>query len=687
MAYTFNPVVKPAAWAALIFCVQAAQAAQRVEVENRLSKAASTETLAERAGLAPDELRAARSQRYANGLVVTRHQQFYQGVPVWDAFVVDHGNTERKHGPAVLGSVLHKIAEDLPSARPAFSADDALQQAKSSIQQFSTQGDEAKLFVKTGDDGVARLAYLVSFLVRDGKKLTRPHFFIDANLGTVLEQWDGLTTASATGPGGNLKTGQYLYGTNRPALDVASDCAMNNLNVVTVNLEGAAPETVNNTPYKFTCPNNTYKTINGGYAPLNDVHAHATATYRMYMAYFSFPPVPAPMIARAHVGQSYENAVWTGTSANFGDGATTFYPLVSLDVVAHEFSHGFTASHSGLVYNITQSGGMNEAFSDMAGEAAEYYLNGSNDFLVGQQITKTMPYLRNMGSPTLDGLSLEHAFYYAAQNPHYTSGVYNKAFQKLATTPGWNTRKAFEVMVDANRLYWGPNSRFDDGVCGVQNAASNRGYAVADVTAAFNTVGAYCNFVYQPVVQQLYFAQFGRPADPAGQANFANALQSLGALSYLAGLEYSYTQNSTGIRGLIDSLGSSGESLALYPTAQALVGGVFANVANRAPTASEQTYWVDKLNSGAITRGFASLSIARTLFETGGADKETLRRKSVVALYFTTAVDTSTEIAAYSGSAAAAKARTMLSGVTASTNVATYQATANAALASIVAGN
>ncbi len=33
---------------------------------------------------------------------------------------------------------------------------------------------------------------------------------------------------------------------------------MNNLNVITVNLERADPQTVDSTPYKFTCPTNIY---------------------------------------------------------------------------------------------------------------------------------------------------------------------------------------------------------------------------------------------------------------------------------------------------------------------------------------------------------------------------------------------------------------------------------------------
>ena len=66
----------------------------------------------------------------------------------------------------------------------------------------------------------------------------------------------------------------------------------------------------------------------------------------------------------------------------FGDGGTTFYPLVSLDVASHEFSHGFTSQNSNLTYS-GQSGGINEAYSDIAGAAAEFYMRGSTDFLVG----------------------------------------------------------------------------------------------------------------------------------------------------------------------------------------------------------------------------------------------------------------------------------------------------------------
>jgi pseudolysin/vibriolysin len=129
----------------------------------------------------------------------------------------------------------------------------------------------------------------------------------------------------------------------------------------------------------------------------------------------------------------------------------------------------------------------------MAGEAAEFYMNGGNDFLVGSEIFKANGALRYMADPTKDGRSIGHASQYNdSLDMHLSSGVYNKAFYLLSTKAGWNTRKAFEVMVDANRLHWTANSTFDQGACGVEKAALSRGYVVADVTAAFETVGVSC---------------------------------------------------------------------------------------------------------------------------------------------------------------------------------------------------
>ena len=53
---------------------------------------------------------------------------------------------------------------------------------------------------------------------------------------------------------------------------------------------------------------------------------------------------------RIHFGRDFENAFWDGKVITFGDGASVFYPLVTMDIMAHELGHGFTEQHSGLIY-------------------------------------------------------------------------------------------------------------------------------------------------------------------------------------------------------------------------------------------------------------------------------------------------------------------------------------------------
>ncbi|WP_434299598.1 M4 family metallopeptidase [Corallococcus exiguus] len=234
------------------------------------------------------------------------------------------------------------------------------------------------------------------------------------------------------------------------------------------------------------------KNINGAYSPLNDAHYFGSVIFNMYQAYVGKAPLTFQLTMRVHYGSNYENAFWNGSAMTFGDGYTTFYPLVSLDVGAHEVSHGFTEQNSGLIYS-GQSGGINEAYSDIAGEAAEYYMRGTNDFLVGAEIFKSSGALRYMANPPQDGRSIGHASnYYNGLDVHYSSGVYNKAFYLLATTPGWGTVKAFQVFARANDLYWGPSTDFNQGACGVQTAAQDYGFNVSNVASAFAAVGVSC---------------------------------------------------------------------------------------------------------------------------------------------------------------------------------------------------
>ena len=436
------------------------------------------------------------------GVRNTRYQQTYRGVPVFGEQVIvsEDGSGEVR---ALFGQKVEGLASEIGSVQGKLGSAQALAIGKraglGNRTLIENQKSEKVIFVD--DNGRAHLAYFVSYFADSlaGGSPTRPFIIVDANNGKILKQWENLQHALiGTGPGGNAKTGQYEYGTTFGYNDVTQSgttCTMSNTNVKTVNLNHG---TSGSTAFSYTCPRNTVKAINGAYSPLNDAHYFGNVVFNMYQAYMAAPPLTFQLQMRVHYSNNYENATWNGSAMTFGDGASTFYPLVSLDVSAHEVSHGYTEQQSGLVYS-GQSGGMNEAYSDMAGEAAEYFMHGSNDFLVGAQIFKGTGALRYMANPPQDGSSIGHASNYTSgMDVHYSSGVYNKAFYLLATKAGWNTQKAFQVFARANRDYWTASSTFNQGACGVETAATDLGYTKADVTAAFTSVGVSCGTTPPP---------------------------------------------------------------------------------------------------------------------------------------------------------------------------------------------
>ncbi len=428
-----------------------------------------------------------------------RYQQTFRGLPIFGEQVIVSEYTDGNL-KTLFGRKIDGLASEISAGKPRLGSQRALAIGKSAglgarVGFMRTSNESADLMIHIDDNGAARKAYVVSYFADTarGGSPTRPTVIVDADTGRIIKQWENLQHALVgTGPGGNTKIGQYEYGTNYGFLDVAQSgttCTMNNTNVKTVDLNGGTSGT---TAFSYTCPRNTVRTINGAYSPLNDAHYFGGVVFNMYQAYMGQAPLTFQLLLQVHYATNHENAYWTGTGMLFGDGLNTFYPLVSLDVVGHEVSHGYTQQNSGLIYS-NQSGGINEAFSDMAGEASEYYMRGSNDFKVGYDIKKGTGALRYMNNPPLDGVSIGHASnYYAGMGVHYSSGVYNKAFYTLATTAGWNTQKAFKVFARANDLYWTSSTDFNQGACGVQTAAADLGYTVANVTAAFTAVGVTC---------------------------------------------------------------------------------------------------------------------------------------------------------------------------------------------------
>lgn len=182
-----------------------------------------------------------------------------------------------------------------------------------------------------------------------------------------------------------------------------------------------------------------------------DAHWGVSSTYDYFKNTFnrnSYNNAGAALKSYVHYSSAYENAYWSGSAMVYGDGASTFSPLTSLDVTAHELGHAVCEYSADLVYS-RESGALNEGLSDIWGAVVENaFAPTKQNFLIGEDITKVSPfYLRSMSNPN-SGLSAQPdtylgTYWKAATSSctptqsndqcgvHYNSGVLNHFFYIL----------------------------------------------------------------------------------------------------------------------------------------------------------------------------------------------------------------------------------------------------------------
>jgi zinc metalloprotease ZmpA len=151
---------------------------------------------------------------------------------------------------------------------------------------------------------------------------------------------------------------------------------------------------------------------------------------------------------RVHYGTRLSNAFWNDGCfcMTYGDGnGTQFGPMVGLDVAAHEMSHGVTSRTARLVYS-GESGGLNEATSDIFGTLVEFYAGNSQDtgdYLIGEKVVRPglgRDALRYMDKPSKDGSSVDHwSSSVGGISVHHSSGVANHFAYLLAEGSGTKT--------------------------------------------------------------------------------------------------------------------------------------------------------------------------------------------------------------------------------------------------------
>ncbi len=347
------------------------------------------------------------------------------------------------------------------------------------------------------------------------------HVVVDAGSGAVRRSADEIKT----GTGNSMYSGQVAIGTGGSAgTYTLSDATRGGNN--TTDLRGAT----SGTGTTFTDADNVWgngSTSDRATAGV-DAHYGAQVTWDFYKNVLGRNGVfntGAGVRSRVHYGNAYNNAFWDGTQMTYGDGSGNTHPLTELDVAGHEMSHGVTENTANLTYS-GESGGLNEATSDIFGTAVEFYANNASDvgdYLIGEKINingNGTP-LRYMDKPSKDGGSAD-CWYSGVGNldVHYSSGPGNHVFYLMSEGSGAKTingvsynsptcngatvtgigrdaaakiwYRALSVYMTSNTNYAGARTAAVKAATDLYGATSSQCAGVANAFSAINVAGTIC---------------------------------------------------------------------------------------------------------------------------------------------------------------------------------------------------
>ncbi len=415
------------------------------------------------------------------GQTHVRFRQLYHGLRIWGGEVITHTQVDGKELPPT-SALKQDIKVDI---EPKLSVADVLTVVKTDLAprfDFAYKPlVELVVYPEKANRVLARkalvpekslnaedfvtevkgyqLAYYIHTELENPGDTRHTDYLVNAQTGAIIEKWDSLLSSNAIGTGKSQYNGTVSLNTN----SVTSGFELRDLtrpvsggNVI-YNLDHSTA----GTGTLYTDPDNTWgdgsnfkedpepTTSANGQTAAVDAAYGLQATWDMYKNVFGrngINGLGAPTYARVHYDSAFDNAFYSDQCMciTYGDG-TKLQTLTSLDVAAHEFSHGVCMTSAGLIYN-KESGGLNEANSDIMGAMAEFYMRGANGkgsvipdtggtWTQGEQITTpAFPLkMRFLYKPSKDGKSAD-AWSPTLQNlnVHYSSGPMNRAFYFLS---------------------------------------------------------------------------------------------------------------------------------------------------------------------------------------------------------------------------------------------------------------
>ena len=440
------------------------------------------------------------------GVDHVRFDRSYRGLPV-------HGGDFVVHGAAAEEAFTAMVEQPISiSHLPSLSASAAKQLGEREFKGKRDLEDSKARLVVYANDSAPTLAYEVvtTGTSQDGTPSVL-HTFVDAHQGSTLDSYDEIETAGVVGSGKTIHSGTVPLNLNQngASYELVDTRHGNGRTVDMKNGTGATGTLITSTSSTF---GNSTKTDSKSAAA--DAHYGAAVTWEYYKTVHGRNGIGndgKPAETRVHYGSNYNNAFWSDSCfcMTYGDGdGTQLAPLVAIDVAGHEMTHGVTSRTAKLVYS-KDSGGLNEATSDIFGTAVEFFAGNTTDagdYLIGEKImlVGTNKFLRSMMSPTLDGRSIDHfSKYKSSMDVHFSSGIANNFFYLISeggtnktsgkAVPKIGRAKAEKIWYRALTAYFTSTTTFSIARAHTLRAAKDlygaTGPEVAAVTAGWNAVG------------------------------------------------------------------------------------------------------------------------------------------------------------------------------------------------------
>ncbi len=378
-----------------------------------------------------------------DGTVHVRYERTYDGLPVLGGDLVVQGDRAGEADSVVKATRAAVKPATTAAAVPAAKAEQQALSAAKAEKAESPDVDRAPRKVIWAADGKPVVAYetVVGGLQHDGTP-QELHVVTDATTGEKLYEWQ----AVQNGTGHTVYSGTVdLTTTQSGSTYNLTDGARGNHRTYNLNRGTSGTGTL------FSGPDDVW----GNGSPSNaesaaaDAHYGAALTWDYYKNVHGRNGIRGDGVgaySRVHYGNNYVNAFWSDSCfcMTYGDGSGNANPLTSIDVAAHEMTHGLTSNTAGLIYS-GESGGLNEATSDIFGSTVEFYADNSTDvgdYLIGEEIDINgdgTP-LRYMDKPSKDGKSKDSWYSgIGSIDVHYSSGVANHFFYLLAEGSGTKT--------------------------------------------------------------------------------------------------------------------------------------------------------------------------------------------------------------------------------------------------------